>query len=198
MERKAQPAEDMALQLQASKRSKLYDTKPAKYNEISDAIKTEALQNSIAAQRSILSEAYRRGRVDLNDAEAVRAQADEYMRACETAATFPTMLAFAASLGISRQRLYAYIRENPFSKTTEFLDQLRSSWAAIIAQASLSKMADPATSIFLLKNGGQGLTDRQELEVVPPKDPLAPVTDPEERRRRIMEKYADIIIDEEE
>lgn len=193
MERKAQPADAMALQLQEDGKGKLYSAKP-KYNEISDQLRTEAIQTSIAAQRSLLQATYSRGRVDLKDTEAVKAQALEFMKACEQAAVFPTMLAFSAALGLSRQRLYAYIRENPFSETTAFLDQLRSSWAAIITQASLSKQADPATSIFLLKNSGQGLTDKAELEVSQKQNNGLGFQSEEERQaafKRIMEAYGD-------
>lgn len=174
----------MALQLQNEREGKLYKSKPT-YGEVSDALKKENLQNAVAAQRSILQESHRRGRVDLNDTEAVKAQSLEYMRACEIAGTFPTMLSFSAALGISRQRLYRYISENPYSATTEYLDQLRSSWASIIAQMSLTRQADAATSIFLLKNSGQGLSDKLEIEAAPKHDPMGPLLTPEEIAAKI-------------
>lgn len=177
----------MAAQLQSEREGKLYKTKPT-YGEVSDALKKENLQNAVAAQRAVLQAAYSRGRVDLNNVQEVQAQAMEFMEACESAGVFPTMLSFSAALGISRQRLYAYIAENPHSATTEYLDQLRSSWAAIIAQMSLTRQADAATSIFLLKNSGQGLTDRLQVEPVQQEyGPLGPLADPEELRKRIME-----------
>lgn len=191
IERKATDALSMAVQLQTEKRGKLYGSNP-KYPEVAAEVKAEALQSSIAHQRSILEAAYQRGRIDLNDTETVKAQAMEFMRACEDACVFPTMLSFSACLGVSRQRVYRYIAENPRSDTTAFLDQLRSSWAAIIAQAALSKMADGPTSIFLLKNSGQNLTDRQELELSQkPADPLGDI-DEEAIKAEMIAKYSDL------
>lgn len=190
MERKAQGADAMTPQLQGDRQGKLY-RKPS-YNEISDEIRTEALTTSIKNTRAILKKAYKRGRVNLFDVDEVEAQAQEYLQACEAAAVFPTFLSFSASLGVSRARLYKFMDENPNSPSTQYLDQLRSAFAAIIAQASLTKQSDPATSIFLLKNSAQGMSDKLQLEAVQSSDPLGEKKTADE----IMAKYSDLIEDE--
>ncbi len=101
------------------------------------------------------------------------------------------MLGFASALGVSRQYLYAYIQRNQNTPTCEYLDRLRSSWASIIAQASLIKASDNATSIFLLKNSGQGLTDKVEVEAVKKEQPLGEMMTPEE----IASRYRDMVDD---
>ena len=82
--------------------------------------------------------------------------------------------------------------ENPNSPSTQYLDQLRSAFAAIIAQASLTKQSDPATSIFLLKNSAQGMSDKLQLEAVQSSDPLGEKMTADE----IMAKYSDMVEDE--
>ena len=190
MERKAQGADAMTPQLQGDRQGKLY-RKPS-YNEISDEIRTEALTTSIKNTRAILKKAYKRGRVNLFDVDEVEAQAQEYLQACEAAAVFPTFLSFSAALGVSRARLYKFMDENPNSPSTQYLDQLRSAFAAIIAQASLTKQSDPATSIFLLKNSAQGMSDKLQLEAVQSSDPLGEKMTADE----IMAKYSDMVEDE--
>ncbi len=196
MERKARSAVEMALEMKDEKEgNKLYDQskkqKNQQYPEAAAEIRTEAIQTSISNQLDILQKSYVRGRVDLNDTDAVHAQAMEYMRACQLAGVFPTMLGFSSALGVSRQYLYAYIQRNREAPTSEYLDRLRSSWAGIIAQASLIKAADNATSIFLLKNSGQGLTDKVEVEAVKKEQPLGEMLTLEE----IASRYRDMVDD---
>ena len=190
MERKARDAAAMAAQLQQDREnSKLYrGTDKPQYPDAAAAVRMDAIKESIEQQQAALQAAYKRGRFNLHDTEAVRAQSMVYMEACKRAGVLPTLMGFSASLGLSRQRIYSFLQENPQSATAELIDQLRSAWAAILAQVALAKQADAPTAIFLLKNAGQGLADKSELELSQkpqPRGPLDAVTDPEERRRRI-------------
>lgn len=70
----------------------------------------------------------------------------------------------------------------------DYLDGLRSSWAAIIAQMGLARQCSESVSIFLLKNSGQGMADRAEIDIAPKKEnPLGERKDPEELRRKYLE-----------
>lgn len=184
MQRKAQPADEMAAELKAERGGKLYK---GNYKQISDELKRESLEQNISQQIHILQKAYQRGKIDLENTEEVRAQAIVFMEACKTAAVFPTMMAFAASLGLSRQRVYAFIQSHPPTHpTVELLDSLRTSWAAILAQQGLTRQTSEPVTIFLLKNSGQGLVDKVEIEASTPKDPLGEAPDP----ATIAAKYA--------
>lgn len=158
-----QTVEEMTEQLSKSKEgNRLY--KSGNYKEVSDALKAEALQNSINNQMNLLHRVKDNGRVDLNDLDAVSAAADRYMTACKSAGTYPTMLGFCASMGWSRKEVYRICRTRS-NAVTDYIDALRSSWAAIIADMSLSRQCSEPVAIFLLKNCDQGLTDKQEVEL---------------------------------
>ena len=97
------------------------------------------------------------------------------------------MLGFAAACGYSRGHIYRYIQRNS-EKSADYLDGLRSSWAAIIAQMGLARQCSEPVSIFLLKNNGQSLTDKAELEIGQKKEnPLGATKSPEELRRKYLE-----------
>ena len=193
IERKIMSAPEMAMQLEASQAdNKLYGGRKGKqYNEVSAELRQEALQGAIDQQLTALKDAEIRGKVDLNDVEQVKAAAFRFMEACRASGTFPTMLAFSASMGVSRQRVYAYTLQHPKTPTTEFLDALRSSWASILAQASLTRQTDNATSLFLLKNSGQGLQDRVDIAAVTPTQPLSDEITAED----VAAKYAELPAD---
>lgn len=194
MERKAQDAAGMAAQLEADRKGKLYASGKKTYAEVSADLKAEALENSINHTQELLQKAYKRGRISLQDTDTVAAQADEYMNACKAAQVFPTLMGFAAALGISRQRVYKFCAENPRHPTTELLDNLRSAWAAILAQNSLTRQTDAATSIFLLKNSGQGLTDRTEIEISTPESPLGAEPD----QAALEARLCDVVVEGED
>ena len=192
MERRARPAEDMAQDMATSPHTKLYKSgsRPT-YTEVSAELKQEQIAAAVRAQREILKTTHDRGKVDLNDTDAVQLQTDEYLRACEMTGTIPTLLGLSASLGISRQRVYKFIQQNERHPTAEFLESFRTAAAAVLAQGALTRTLDNSTSIFLLKNSGQNLADRHETELeVKPYNPLGPELTAEE----IREKWKDIIV----
>lgn len=151
-----QTVEEMTTQLAGSKEgNRLYTPKQGTYKEISDALKAEALDSIIDQQLDLLATAKRRGRVNLNNVDEVEATATAYMTSCKQAGVYPTMLGFAAACGYSRKSVYEFISKNR-GKSVDYLDGLRSSWAAIIAQMGLARQCSESVSIFLLKNSGQG------------------------------------------
>ena len=104
-----QTVEEMAEQLAGSKEgNRLYTPKQGTYKEISDQLKSEALDNIIDQQLDLLATAKKRGRVDLNNVDEVEATATAYMMSCKQAGVYPTMLGFAAACGYSRKAIYDY------------------------------------------------------------------------------------------
>lgn len=183
-----QTVEEMTAQLAGSKEgNRLYTPKQGTYKEISDALKAEALDSIIDQQLELLATAKRRGRVNLNNVDEVEATATAYMTSCKQAGVYPTMLGFAAACGYSRKSIYEFISKNR-GKSVDYLDGLRSSWAAIIAQMGLARQCSESVSIFLLKNSGQGMADKAEIDIAPKvENPLGERTDPEELWRKYME-----------
>lgn len=166
-----QSVEEMTEQLTESKKgNRLYSPKTGNYKEISDALKAEALDAAIDQQLELLAAAKRRGRVNLNNVDEVEATATAYMTSCKQAGVYPTMLGFAAACGYSRKAIYEYISRHS-GKSVDYLDGLRSSWAAIIAQMGLARQCSESVSIFLLKNCGQGMADRAEIDLAPKTEP---------------------------
>lgn len=189
IERKAgQTVEEMTVQLVGSTEgNRLYSTKKGTYKEISDQLKGEALEAAINQQLALLATAKQRGRVDLNNIDEVEATANAYMNSCKNAGVYPTMLGFAAACGVSRKTIYEYIRRNA-GKSAMYLDNLRSSWAAIIAQMGLARQCSESVSIFLLKNSGQGLADKTEVDISAHQEsPLGEKTSTEELKRKYLE-----------
>ena len=115
---------------------------------------------------------------------SVEAEIETYLQSCEEFGVCPTVLGLAASMGFSRVNLYAYLRNHPETESARLLDSFRCSCASVIAEASLNRTTDNATSIFLLKNCGQGLNDRQEVELTRGIDPA-----PQRSAADIWEQY---------
>lgn len=181
-----QTVEEMTAQLAGSADgNRLYAPKKGNYKEISDQLKSEALGAAIDQQLVLLATAKQRGRVDLNNIDEVEATATAYMTSCKQAGVYPTMLGFAAACGYSRKTIYEYINHST-GKSAQYLDNLRSSWAAIIAQMGLARQCSESVSIFLLKNSGQNMADRAEIDIAPKtSSPLGEYV----TERELYEKY---------
>lgn len=189
-----QSIEEMTAQLVGSTDgNRLYSPKKGNYKEISDQLKSEALEAAIDQQLGLLATAKQRGRVDLNNVDEVEATATAYMTSCKQAGVYPTMLGFAAACGYSRKTIYEYINRNT-GKSAQYLDNLRSSWAAIIAQMGLARQCSESVSIFLLKNSGQNMADRAEIDIAPKaSSPLGEYV----TEKELLEKYVTDVGDSE-
>lgn len=144
-----QGIEAMAEQLKRHKEGR--SSKSRLYPEISNELKAKALDTAIAQQQELLSKADKRGKIDLNDLEAVKHACREYLESCRQAQVIPSMTALAPSMGVSRQALYAFIR-NSSSDSARYLDTVRSAISAIVEQAGLTRSASEPLAIFILKN----------------------------------------------
>ena len=197
IERRAgQTVEEMACQMEASKAgNKMYKKT---YGEVASELKSEALSAALEQQMYLMGVAADRGRVNLDDLEELKAATEIYLKSCQISGTFPTFLAYSASLGYSRQAVYGYIARHT-TKTAEFLDNLRSSFAAIVAEMGLKRACSEALAIFLLKNSGQGLTEKTEIDLAAHQEsPLGEKADPEALRRKYLEDAYGLYSDDEE
>lgn len=198
IERKAgQSIEEMACQMEASKAgNRMYK---AQYNEVAAELKAQQFDAIIGQQLELLAGVRKDGKIDLDNLAAVEATATRYIESCKRAGVVPTILGLSAALGYSRKTVWQYITQHPESRTAQYLDALRSAFAAVLAQLGLSRNCSEAVSIFLLKNSGQGLTDKTELDISAHQEsPLGEKADPEALRRKYLEDAYGLYADDEE
>ena len=199
IERRAgQSIEEMTAQMQEAKQgNRLYR---AQYNEIAAEIKAQQFTDALNQQMELLAGVKKNGKIDLNDITAVETTATRYIESCKRAGVVPTILGLSAALGYSRKTVWQYITQHPGSRSAQYLDALRSAFAAVLAQLGLTRNTSEAVSIFLLKNSGQGLTDKTELDISAHQEsPLGEKTSTEELRRKYLEDaYGVAYADDEE
>ena len=183
MERKPLTNEEMVTQLSEKvKTSKIYKAQ-------ADEHRKEEIAKSIQCQIEALEMSFSTGRIQLKDTDAVKAQTINFLQACQNSGTIPTVAGLAVALGLSRNAIYDYMRSQPSSETTKFLESYQSMSASILMQQGLSRNTDQAVTIFLLKNSGQGLADRVEIQATAVND------EPELTAAQIAEKYKYVVSD---
>ena len=192
-----QTVEEMACQMEASKAgNRMYK---AQYNEVAAELKAQQFDAIIGQQLELLAGVRKDGKIDLDNLAAVEATATRYIESCKRAGVVPTILGLSAALGYSRKTVWQYITQHPESRTAQYLDALRSAFAAVLAQLGLSRNCSEAVSIFLLKNSGQGLTDKTELDISAHQEsPLGEKISTEELKRKYLEDAYGLYADDEE
>ena len=195
--RAGQSIEEMTAQMQeARQNNRMYK---AQYNEIAAEIKAQQFTDALNQQMELLAGVKKNGKIDLNDVTAVEATAARYIESCRRACVVPTILGLSAALGYSRKAVWEFITRHPQSRTAQYLDALRSAFAAVLAQLGLTRNTSEAVSIFLLKNSGQGLVDRAEVDIsAKAESPLGEKADPEALRRKYLEDAYGLYSDDEE
>lgn len=158
-----QGIEAMTEQLKRHKEGR--SSKSRLYPEVSNELKAKALDTAIAQQQELLSKADKRGKIDLNDLEAVKKACSDYLESCRRSQVIPSMTALAPSMGVSRQALYAFIR-NSSSDSAHYLDTVRSAISAIVENAGLTRSASEALAIFILKNSVD-MADKVDISAMP-------------------------------
>lgn len=166
-------------------------------------IRKEAIRNAIASQKSLFLKS--KDRIDISDTEALSERAAEYIDACQTAGIVPNLEGFCCLCGFSRAWLYQYLKEHPETKSARLVDGLRLGWASLRMSLAETKILDPASTIFILKNSGLNFADKTEYEVTQTEnnDPFRPswaVGLPDDvYRKQLMERIeAEFPEDEEE
>lgn len=198
IERKAgQTVEEMTAQMQEAKQNnRMYK---AQYNEVAAELKAQQFADALNQQVELLAGVKKNGKIDLNDIAAVEATATRYIESCKRAGVVPTILGLSAALGYSRKTVWQYITQHPESRSAQYLDALRSAFAAVLAQLGLSRNCSEAVSIFLLKNSGQGLTDKTEFDISAHQEsPLGEKISTEELKRKYLEDAYGLYADDEE
>ena len=128
-----------------SKLYKIREKAKRSYPEISAQQKQELIGNAIRQQIYALQRG--KNRVDLRDSDDVEDRITEYMEGCAHFGSVPTLLGLAAFMGYSRRNLYSFMEHHPETESAKLIDNFRNASAAIIAQASLGRTLDNATSI---------------------------------------------------
>lgn len=158
------------------------------YPEVARQEKAEMISADIRFKRNQLAAA---SKIDLKNLPAVTERTQEYLSACETAATVPTFIGLATAFGMSRQALYQFLSNHAGSPSAEYIEIVRDVLADSLVTASLTRTTDAATSIFILKNL-HGFVDKLEVTPTTPEPPLGRLMSQEE----LEAKVADLIIDE--
>ena len=194
IERKAgQTVEEMTAQMQEAKQGNRL------YNQVSAELKTQQFAAALDQQIELLAGVRKDGKIDLDNLAAVEATATRYIESCKRAGVVPTILGLSAALGYSRKTVWQYITQHPESRSAQYLDALRSAFAAVLAQLGLSRNCSEAVSIFLLKNSGQGLTDKTEVDISAHQEsPLGEKISTEELKRKYLEDAYGLYADDEE
>lgn len=151
------------------------------------AERDQRIESLVGHELVMLQQLRERGRVRLENIEEVYVTAKNYLFACAEAHVTPNNLGFSAACGWPRQKLDEWVRRNPDHESAQLINALKTSWAATLAQMALERAYDNATTIFLLRNSGLGLTNEDE-KVVVVSDPLGERLSAAE----IMEKYKDL------
>lgn len=159
--------DSMAQQLRENSGGNRLNRAPT-YGEVSQAMKTEALDKIISQQQKTLSRVSTNGRTDLTDLAAVQATANRYLEACKRATVVPTVSGLSAALGYSRQWVCEQARRP--GAIGQYLSALFSAFSAVLEQMGLMRMTSEPVSIFLLKNGSVGLSDRYDIAHDQPTD----------------------------
>lgn len=127
-----------------------------------DTANTGVLQKAINQVIFSVTDGEPDKKIDLSNPEEVKRTAVDYMQACSLSGTIPTMTGFAAAAGYSRQGLYNYLQRND-TRSAQLIKRLRTSWTNILMQSGLAGITRDSVTIFLMKNTGEGLSDRMDF-----------------------------------
>ena len=174
------PAQSMPEMVEAARQtrqsSKLYKAQSAEFSEmrISELISRTAAQLADAATKEPVS---------LTNTDEVRRRTILYLKACETAACFPSINGLALSMGLTRQALYDVIWRHSPAATADWLELCRDSFSDILADASLKNDCNNITAIFLQK-ALYGLRETVEI-VAKTENPIGEEINPDVLAERI-------------
>lgn len=162
------------------------------YKQAADEHKGDALTADLERSISEMQEADQRGPIDWNDLEQVKSRTYDYLTACAASQVFPSMMGLSVyGYGMSRQAVNKYLVKYPDSPAAMFVSMAKDLIADVLTGAALFRNADPVSVIFQLKNHFDHSDKVQVEPVIQNTDPLAAVTDPAERRRRIEAAVVD-------
>lgn len=112
----------------------------------------------------------------------------EYFLSCAERQFVPTMEGWAIALGVGRRVLYKWFNgENVHQSKefNEFLAMTRDAIMSVMSQSAFNKNVDTVWSIFYGKNF-YGMSDRTEITVAPPANPLCDTASPAELEQKYL------------
>lgn len=126
------------------------------------------------------------------DLATAKQRTQEYFLSCAERQFVPTMEGWAIALGVGRRVLYKWFNgENVHQSKefNEFLAMTRDAIMSVMSQSAFNKNVDTVWSIFYGKNF-YGMSDRTEITVAPPANPLGDTASPAELEQKYL---ADVI-----
>ena len=151
--------------------------------ELTAQIRKAAVADVLLAQTDLLRKS--ETKTDLNNLDAVKRVADQYIETCASVGICPAVEGLFAQLGVSRTYGYRFLREHQKSETAEYLNRLRLMWTSTRMALGESRVLDPALTIFILKNSDLGFADKHEIEVAQQVTPLDTLDEQTSRARWI-------------
>ena len=121
------------------------------YKQQSGEYQEEKLKDLISLSLDELAEVATKEQISLNDTAEVKKRTVIYLRACQEAGTFPSIMGLARSMGYSRRALNYWREKYPQSDTGRWLDIVADMCADILSQSALKNNANSIVSIFLSK-----------------------------------------------
>lgn len=164
------------------------------YKAESDRLRAEAVGRDLEGKILLLQDVESRGRVNMQDTDAVKEVAADYMERCRAGGLVPTVMGLSASLGVSRQWLNRFCNENPSHPTTRFIEVLKEVFADCLTQAGFGRYISESLSIFILKNTAS-MADKVELEASANTAPLGESISQQQLEERIA---GSVVVDDDD
>ena len=171
-------AEKATSQMKRSKR--VYGDYTPEKGAMTSKIVLDALEN--------LNQATVRPKCVYGDLATARQRTQEYLLSCVDRQFVPTVEGLAIALGIGRTALYKWINnENVHcdKEFNEFLVMTRDAIMGVMSQSAFNRNVDTVWAIFYGKNYF-GMSDRTEITVAPPANPLGDTTSPAELKQKYL------------
>lgn len=171
-------AEKATSQMKRSKR--VYGDYTPEKGAMTSKIVLDALEN--------LNQAVSRPKCVYGDLATARQRTQEYLLSCVDRQFVPTVEGWAIALGIGRTALYKWINnENVHcnKEFNEFLVMTRDAIMGVMSQSAFNRNVDTVWAIFYGKNYF-GMSDKTEITVAPPANPLGDTTSPAELEQKYL------------
>lgn len=122
------------------------------------------------------------------DLATAKQRTQEYFLSCAERQFVPTMEGWAIALGIGRKALYKWLNNENVrcnKEFNEFVLMTRDAIMSVMSQSAFNKNVDTVWSIFYGKNY-YGMSDRTEITVAPPANPLGDTASPDELEQKYL------------
>ncbi len=134
-------------------------------------VRKELVSSVLTAQLDLSRKAP--DRVDLYDQDAVERVVDAYVQTCARVGMLPNVEGAAAQLGVSRRWVYEFLEKHPDEPSARYIDRKRTEWASARIALAERGAIDSTMSIFLLLNSSLGFSNKHELSIEQPDNPLS-------------------------